>query len=187
MDLGLPDEVSAIGGNTRNLGQDHPDHLDVRFDYGGLPVMWTHKGWGYTSPLPHTNIGVFYFGDKATVFAADSGWEVYPKDGTSRREYGTVRVPLGSAAYEEEIKVEFLSQFGAFAQSIRKKSNAEIKGSFAEGFNSTSAVIYADLAYQTKRSVKIIKDRMDVSDNAAAQALLQRPYRSPYHHPYTRM
>ena len=184
MDLDLPDQVSAIGGITRKLGQDHPDHLEVRFDYGGLPVVWTHKTWGFVSPLPHTNIGVFYFGDKGTIFAADSGWEVYPADKSERKEYGNVRVALGSMEYEQEIKREFVTQFQEFAKAIRLKSDSSIKGTFKQGFNSTSAVIYADLAYHTQSAVSIDKNSMDVEGNEAAQSLLIRPYREPYRHPY---
>lgn len=184
MDLDLPDRVSAIGGITKNQGQDHPDHLEVRFDYAGLPVIWSHKTWGFTSPLPHTNIGVFYFGTKATIFAADSGWEVYPADGSERKEYGTVRISLGSEEYEHEIRREFITQFTEFARAIRAKSHDAIKGTFEEGFNSTIAVIYADLAYQTQCALTFDKVSMDVSGNEKAQSLLMRPYRHPYRHPY---
>jgi predicted dehydrogenase len=184
MDLELPDKVSAIGGITKNQGQDHPDHLEVRFEYAGLPVTWSHKTWGFTAPLPHTNIGVFYYGDKATVFAADSGWEVYPADGSGRKEYGSVRVALGSDEYEAEIRREFIVQFQEFAKAIRAKSNHQIKGTFQEGFNSTTAVIYADLAYLTGSTLTIDKNSMDIPGNAFAQSMLLRPYRHPYRHPY---
>ena len=185
MDLDLPDDVSAIGGITKNQGQEHPDHLEVRLNYEGLPVMWTHKTWGYTAPMPHTKIGVFYFGDKATIFAADSGWEVYPADGSTRKEYGNPRVALGSDEYEREIERVFIAQFKGFAEAIRAQSDGVIKGTFDHGFNSTAAVIYADLAYQTKQPVVIDKHTMDVSDdNQSAQKLLSRTYRKPYIHPW---
>ncbi|MCB0668354.1 MAG: Gfo/Idh/MocA family oxidoreductase [Saprospiraceae bacterium] len=185
LELGLPDSVSAIGGISRQLGQDHPDHLEVRFDYDGLPVEWTHKTWGFTSPLPHTNIGVFYCGDKGTLFATDSGWEVYPGDGSTRKEYGNVRVALGSEEYEAEISREFIQQFTEFAMAIRSKSNDKIRGTFDEGFNSTTAVIYADLAYRSKQQVSIEPGSMNTPGNSFAQDMLLRPYRKPYIHPYS--
>ncbi len=52
LNLGIPDTISAIGGTTRNLTSDNPDQLDVRFGFGELPVYWSHKAWGYTSPTP---------------------------------------------------------------------------------------------------------------------------------------
>ena len=71
MDLDLPDKIAGIGGTTKNFTQDNPDHLEVQFDYGGLPVVWTHKTWGFTSIVPDYNIGVYYFGEKGTVFSGD--------------------------------------------------------------------------------------------------------------------
>jgi predicted dehydrogenase len=184
LELKLPDSVSAIGGIAKQKGKEHPDHLSVRLDYGGLPVEWSHKTWGFTSPLPHTNIGVFYYGDKGTLFAADSGWEVYPGDGSARKEYGLVRVGLGSEEYEREISREFLSQFREFAEAIREKSNRRIRGTFEEGVNSTSAVILADLAYRTGQTIHLDKNTMDTPGNEMAQKMLLRPYRDPYRHPY---
>ncbi len=185
MNLRLPSHVSAIGGHSRVKGQDHPDHLTVRFDFDGLPVQWSHKTWGYTSPLPHTNIGVFYCGDKATIFAADSGWEVYPADGRQRKEFGNARVKLGSSAYEAEIRREFVQQFLAFAEAIKSNNDVKIKGSFTEGFNSTAAVIYADLAYLTQQAISINRASMDIDSSNEAQSMLKRRYRDPYQHPFT--
>ncbi len=185
MDLALPDQVEAFGGNTsKNPHAEHPDYLEVLFDYDGLPVIWNHKTWGFTSPEPHTNIGAFYYGNKGTLFAADSGWEVYPADGSSRKSYGNPRVRLNSEEYEAEIREEFVAQFKFFAASIRAKSEAQIRGTFEEGFNSTSAVIYADLAYRSKCPVKIDHASMDVADNPLASGMLKRAYRVPYKHPY---
>ncbi|MDH3649344.1 MAG: Gfo/Idh/MocA family oxidoreductase [Saprospiraceae bacterium] len=184
MDLNLPTQISALGGLTKDEGQEHPDHLEVRLDYQGLPVHWSHKTWGFTSPLPHTNIGVFYFGDKATVFAADSGWEVYPGDGSSRKEYGNPRVQLGSQEYEAEIRREFISQFKEFASAIHQKNDAEIRGTFQEGLHSSAAVIYADVAYLSKSTLTIDAAMMDVEGSEEAKDLLLRPYRKPYQHPF---
>ena len=186
MDLDLPTEVEAIGGNTqKSRGVAHPDHLQVHFDYDGLPVNWNHKTWGFTSTLPHTNIGTFYYGAKGTIFAADSGWEFYPADGTSRKAYGNPRVKLGSKEYEAEIRREFVAQFLDFAKAIRSRQENTIKGTFEEGFNSTSAVIYADLAYLTRCKLGVEHTTMNITQNEAAQQMLKRAYRAPYVHPYT--
>jgi hypothetical protein len=53
-----------------------------------------------------------------------------------------------------------------------------------EAFKVTAAVIYADLAYQTKAPLELDATTMNVKNNKAAQALLQRKYRAPYRHPY---
>jgi len=78
--LGLPGNVSAIGGITSDYPRDNPDYLDVHFDFDGLPVYWTHKTWGYNHPEPKHRIGAFYYGEKANIFEGDSAWEIYPHD-----------------------------------------------------------------------------------------------------------
>ncbi len=96
LNLNLPENVSAIGGNTSNYPRENPDHLDVRFDFNGLPVYWSHKTWGYKAPDPEHNIGVFYYGEKASIFAGDLGWWVYPGDGSEKIENGDIRFNPGA-------------------------------------------------------------------------------------------
>ncbi len=184
LNLGLPHEVSAIGGNLLKDGRQLPDHLEVRFDFNGLPVQWTNKGWGYTSPLPHTNIGIFYFAEKATIWNFDIGWEVYPADRSEMKSFGFPREKYGSPKFVEITNRAFIDMFNIFAQAIRTRSDEKIRGLFEDGFNATTSVIYADLAYRTKKAVMIDPQSMDVVNNDDASALLKRDYRSPYHHPY---
>ena len=184
MDLDLPNDVSAMGGNIIKDGRQHPDHLDVKFDFAGLPVQWTQKSFGYTNPLPHTNIGVWYFGEKATIWGYDTGWEVYPADGSEIKSYGHPREPYGSPKFNEIVTKAFMDQFGSFANGIRNRNATQIRGSFDDGFNATSSVIYADLAYRTKHPLAINHQTMDITGNEKAQGLLKRNYRKPYEHPY---
>jgi hypothetical protein len=52
-----------------------------------------------------------------------------------------------------------------------------------EAQKTTSCVIYADMAYQTKANLVIDKSTMDIKNNKEALAMLKREYRSPYQHP----
>ncbi|CAN5873463.1 Gfo/Idh/MocA family oxidoreductase [soil metagenome] len=186
LDLGIPDSVSAVGGTVRNFSHDNPDHLDVRFDFAGLPVYWSHKAWGFTSPISETNIGVFYFGEKATVFAGDLGWEVYPKEG-NKKVNGDIRFNPGTPENFALYAKMMTDMFTEFAGGIRKKSNAGITNTLEEAQKTTSCVIYADLAYQAKGNLVIDNATFDIKNNKDAQALLKREYRAPYKHPYTRV
>ena len=185
MDLTLPDQISAIGGNSRKDGREHPDHLDVIFQFADLPVKWNQKSWGYTSPLPHTNIGVFYYGSKATIFASDTGWEVYPADGSAMKTFGEPRLAYGQGKYMEMVQKVFLKQFNVFADAIKTKTHTGIEGTFDDGFLSTACVNYADLAYRSKAPVIINKNSMEIKGNEAANKMLKRNYREGYAHPYT--
>lgn len=90
MNLGLPTSVSAVGGTLKNTTIQHPDHINAFFDYNGLPVQYAQSTWGYQSPTPDTNIGVFYFGEKATIFSGEFGWEVYPAGGKPKINHGEI-------------------------------------------------------------------------------------------------
>jgi predicted dehydrogenase len=176
--LDLPSSVSAIGGTTRNFSSDNPDHLDVRFDFAGLPVYWSHKAWGYQSPSPERNIGVYYYGDKATIFADDMGWQIFYADGTKKNSKDAGFDP-GSA-----FNLPFEKMFNEFAEGIRKKSNAGITNTFEKAQKTTCCVIYADMAFRTKSELIIDPATLEIKNNKQAQALLKREYRAPYVHPY---
>lgn len=104
LELDLLTSVTAIGGTVKNFSQDNPDFLDVQFDFDGKPVHWSHKSWGHTSDRPDTNIGVYYYGEKATIFAGDQGWEVYPADGSTKIVHGPVAFSPEPAYMENYLK-----------------------------------------------------------------------------------
>ena len=183
LNLDLPDSVSAVGGTTKNFTQDNPDHLEVQYNFNGLPVYWSHKTWGYTSPKPEHDIGVYYYGEKATIFAGDLGWEVYPSKGGAKIAHGDVRFMADEKVFPTYLKM-MADLFIQFAQQVRKNSNDGITNTLEEAYKTTSSVIYGDIAYLTKSGISIDKATMNIKNNNEAQKLLKREYRAPYHHPY---
>lgn len=181
LDLDLPENVSAMGGITRNVTSDNPDHLDVRFEFDGLPVYWSQKSWGFTSPIPDNNIGVYYYGEKGTIFVGDLGWEVYPAGGDDKVAHGDIRFHPPSG----ENVPEYLSLFTEFAQGIRENSNDGITNTLQQGQKTTSCVIYGDMAYRVKAGLEIDALTMNIENNKEAQGMLKREYRAPYQHPYS--
>jgi hypothetical protein len=57
--------------------------------------------------------------------------------------------------------------------------------SLEEGFRSTATVKLAMIAYDTATKVAWDAKTEQIPDNPAAAALLKRPYRAPWKHPYT--
>ncbi|MCB0687244.1 MAG: Gfo/Idh/MocA family oxidoreductase [Saprospiraceae bacterium] len=183
MDLDLPDSISGIA-SFNVPGAEHPGLQEVIFDFQGRPVQWSHKGWGYSNPLSHTNMGVFYQGSKGTIFATDLGWEVYPSDGSGVKEYGGPKLGYGAPEFMAGVQMAFDLQFKHFAQAIRDRDDREILGKFDDGLKATAAVTYADMATRTQAPVVIDHSNLSIKDNAQAGAQLLRSYRSPYSHPY---
>lgn len=182
--LGLPDAVHAIGGTTRNVTQDLPDFLDVHFDFNGTPVYWSHKTWGFTSPLPDYNVGVYYYGEKATIFAGDMGWEVISPNG-NKFVHGDVRFNSSDPTNWKGYLKMAEDQFREFAVQVRKKSNDGISNKLEDAFVTTASVIYGDMSYLCGTRLSIDQKTMETPGNQKAQSMLKRAYRSPYTHPYS--
>lgn len=184
LDLGLPSSVAAVGGIARNLGQENPDHLDVRFEFGGLPVYWSHKSWGYTAPVPDHNIGVYYYGEKATVFVGDLGWEIFPAGGKEKIVHGDVRFDMFNPKNLPFYNKAFFDMFNEFVEGIRQKSNKGITNTLADAYKTTASVIYGDMSYRLKSNLHIDPSNMDIINHAEGRKMLKRGYRAPYRHPY---
>ena len=184
MDLDLPDYTSAIGGIAGNIAVENPNFLEVQFNFGGLPVNWSHKTWGFTATNPAHNIGITLFGEKGTIFSGDLGWEFYPKGGKGKIAHGDVRFRPGADENIDIYSKMFVDLFNEFAEGIRNNSNKGITNTLQDAFKTTSTVIYGDLSYLVKSGINIDKSTMNISNNDKAQSMLKRDYRAPYQHPY---
>lgn len=182
--LGLPDSVSAIGGRTRNFTQENPDHLTVKFDFGELPVYWNHKSWGFTNPTPDHNIGIYFYGEKATIFTGDLGWEVYPAGGKEKITHGDIRFRPNDPDKIGVYMKMFDDMHKEFTNGIRNKSNDGITNKLTDAQLTTSSVIYADLAYRVKSGLEIDAQTFGIRNHKAASKMLLRKYRAPYKHPF---
>ncbi len=184
LDLGLPTSIAAIGGTVKNFSHENPDYLDVKFDFDGKPVHWSHKTWGYTSDRPETNIGVYYYGENATIFAGDIGWEVYPADGAAKIVHGDIRFNADPSFMPKAMKA-IESLFIEFATAIGTRSEKGISIPLEDAAKTTAAVNYADIAFLSQSTIAINKDSMDIIRNDKAHAMLKREYRASFRHPFS--
>lgn len=182
LSLGLPDRITAQGGNTRLFTHTNPDYLEVNYMFDGLPVTWSHKNWGFVSPVPKYNYGVFYLGEKATIFAGDVGWEVMPAGATEVIPHGDVS--FNPKKHQETFDQMMLDLFTEFANGVRTKSEKGITNTFFEAYKTTSMVNYGDIAFRSDSTIEIDKTSMDITNSETASAMLKREYRAPYEHPY---
>ena len=183
MNLGLPDSVRATGGNVTNKGAEQPDWMEVVFDYGGLPVQYSQRAWGYQSPNPDTNIGVWYMGDKASIFTGEFGWEVYPANGKPSINHGEIGFKPWTPEFGTKMNDGIRKQFVELAEGIAAKSNRKISAPLDDAILTNTAMIMADLAYRTGAGL-LTKRELDGAD-ASVSVLLKRPYRAGYKHPFS--
>ena len=181
MGLGLPDWVMTTGGSLKNTGQEQPDYVDVHFKYGSLPVHYTQRNWGYQSPNPDTNIGVWYLGEKATVFSGEFGWEVYPEGGKPKINHGEIGFKPWTEEFNVKMNEGIKKQFIEWYNGIMAKSNKHISAPLSDAIQTNTAMIMADLAYRTGLGM-ITENNLET--DAAVSKLLKREYRKGYKHPY---
>jgi predicted dehydrogenase len=167
-----PRRIQAAGGIYRFKGQiTTPDILTVHLEFDRCPVVWRHRIWGAAEYSPEVNNGIFFYGDKATVFATDSRWTIVPRDG--KRE----EVEAGKGA---SLGVRHMADF---LRSVRTRTPPACLPE--DAFRSTATVQLGMISYRSKSTVVWDAERETIPDNPRAAELLMRPYRPPWKHPYS--
>lgn len=147
-----------------------PDTLTVNFEFERCPVVWRHRIWGSAEYTPEINNGIFFYGTKATVFVSDNRWVVIPRGNNGERKETNIRTDAG-----KEHMADFLQ-----AVRAKKQPSCPIK----DGFQSTTTVQLGMIAYESQSRVVWNAEREQITSSEKAYALLKRPYRSPWKHPY---
>lgn len=171
LSLDMPWRINASGGIYWLEGKiTTPDTLTVHFEFDSVPVFWRHRIWGAEEYDPKTKNGIFFYGDKATIFATDTCWTLIPKDrGKTARHI----------KLESDLPADHMADFLA-AVRTRKQPSCGI----ADACRSTVAVQLAMISYETGAAVAWDAARQAIAGNPSASALLKRDYRTPWKHPY---
>jgi predicted dehydrogenase len=172
LDETMPKSVQATGGIYYHKGViTTPDILTAHFDFETCPVTWRHRLWGAREYNPEVSNGIFFYGEKGTVFASDRRWVIIPKDKDAEHQVHEAKSDMGPLHM-----AEFLQ-----AVKIRKQPSCSTE----DAFLSTSTVQLGMIAYEMQRQVRWdLESKTIISDPEAAN-LLKRAYRSPWIHPYS--
>jgi predicted dehydrogenase len=171
LDLSIPKAITAAGGLYHYQGKiTTPDTLTVHFEFDRCPLVWRHRLWGATEYDPEISNGIFFYGDEATVFAADARWVVVPAGKGKEHEVHEVQTDMGA-----NHMADFLE-----AVKTRRKTACPIE----DAYRSTATVQLAMIAYETGSPIRWDEASEQIPDNPAAAALLKREYRAPWKHPY---
>ena len=163
----MPSEIHATGGIVALKGQiTTPDTLTARFEFQKAPVTWQHRLWGNGDVTREFNNGIFFYGDKGTIFAEDSKVVIFPAGKDSKREDLAIPAPL----MQEKMVENFLD-------AVRKKDPKLISCTPEDAFKSTATVQLAMISYNTNSVVKWNKETNEIAGNPAASALMKRDYR----------
>lgn len=167
-----PRSISASGGLYALKGKiTTPDTLTVHFEFAGCPLVWRHRIWGSAEWAPEVNNGIFFYGEKETVFVSDSRWVVIPREKGAVRRVSEARSDAGTL------------QMADFLDCVRTRRTPVCQPE--DAWWSTTAVQLAMISYRTGTVVRWDLEREQIVDNGKTASLLKRPYRAPYIHPYT--
>lgn len=168
---GLPDTVTATGGLYGLKDKiTTPDVLTAHFDFPACPVTWRHRIWGAEEYTPEIANGIFFYGEKETIFVTDDRWEVIPRGKNKERQVNRAGADAGGLHMAEFLKV------------VRTR---QPPGCLAEdAFASTATVKLAMISYDTGAKIAWDARTEQIVGHAGAAALLKREYRAPWKHPY---
>jgi predicted dehydrogenase len=191
--LGWPKRISSTGGiYVEKEGKSNiTDTQSALFEYDDLNCVWEHRSWG-TPANPQYPWSFTLYGDKGTLFASTMQYdfvpvdektgskihkdvvyekEKYPEDVTEPTE---PKIELNAAPATRLHMLDFLA---AIQKGGRPVADIE------QGHISTASCIIANMSMKLGRPLVYDPKKREIVNDAEANALLRRPYRSPYIHP----
>jgi predicted dehydrogenase len=165
--------VTAAGGTYEYTGRiTTPDTLTAHFEFEKCPITWKHRLWGAVEPAPDVQNGLFFYGEKETVFATDGRWMIIPRGKPEDRKSMTVTT-------DREAQVRHVANF---LDGVRAKTQPVCQPE--DAYQSAVTVQLGMISFYTG-SGRIVWDSKteQIAGNPAASKLLKREYRAPYKHP----
>ncbi|WP_442887856.1 Gfo/Idh/MocA family protein [Congregicoccus parvus] len=168
---GSPRSVTAVGGIHAYVGRiTTPDTLTAHFDFDGTPVTWRHRLWGAAELYPETNIGVTFYGEKASLFVGQNKWWTLANERGARPEVREVQEDMQLAHARD------------FIEAVRQRRPAVCLPE--DGHFTTTAVNLAMVAYEGGRTLRWDPAAEQVVGDPDLAARIKRDYRAPWRHPW---
>jgi hypothetical protein len=173
MDFKMPESIHATGSLNVLKGRiTTPDTLLATMHFKDCPVVWQHRLWGTGDLNPQFNNGVFFYGEKATLFAADNKLILTPAGRDREQQVMDIDTP--------DMQEKHLAEF---IHAVRTKDKNLVSCKVEDAFQSTAAVQLAMISYETASEVKWDATGNTISGNDNARKLSARSYRQGYIRP----
>ena len=189
LDLGMPNRITSSGGILVDKASkaNITDTQAATFEFGSLPVIWTHRTYG-AAPDPKYPWGATIYGDKGTLKAGVMSYDFTPQGKDEQPVHEDVVYELGQ--FPEDKTEKDLERHVAPAIRAHMKdflgcieSRGTPVADIEQGYMSASACILANLSQRLGRSLTWDHQKGAVVNDAEANRLLRRPYRAPWTHP----
>lgn len=173
MDFGMPASFYASGGLNFLKGQiTTPDTLRAELNFEPCPVSWQHRLWGTGDLNTQFNNGIFFYGEKSTLFASDYKL-ILMKNGKNQQQE-VMDIP--SEKMQE-------NHVAGFVKAVKARTRTLLSCTPEDAFQSTATVQLAMASYYTDSQIKWDAEKQVITDNKKAAELMARPYRQGYKRP----
>jgi len=189
LDLGWPKTISSSGGILvdKDSKANISDTQIATFDFGDIPVVWTHRTWG-SAPDPEYPWAGFIYGDKGTLKADVHKYDFIPRGRGGEKAHGDALYEYDK--YPEDETEKDLERHVASAVRQHWKnflaavdSRGRPVSDIEEGYITATSCILANISCKLGRSLAWDPEKGRVIDDDEANSLLSRPYRWPWIHP----
>ena len=173
MNFGMPGAFESNG--SLELLKDKittPETLNATLFFDACPVIWQHRFWGPGDLNPQYNNGVFFYGEKGTLFAADQKVVIQPagKDAVQKE------LTIASPEMQDNHVADFIN-------AVKANDKSMLSCQIEDAFQSTATVQLAMISYYSNSRIDWDADKLEIKNNSEASKLLARKYRGNYKRP----
>ncbi|MCL4853271.1 MAG: Gfo/Idh/MocA family oxidoreductase [Bryobacteraceae bacterium] len=162
----LPKRISSNGGiYWLDDAKEVPDTQVVTYDYGDLLLTWELRSFARHHPIEGAAAATGYYGTEGTLILDGDGWKVYAKDGSPGPQMKS------TGMFHEKNFLECVKS--------RQKPHSDVE----IGRLSTTLCHLGNIAHHLGRDVRFDPKTETFGDDAKANALLKKTYRSSYPRP----
>ena len=173
MGAGMPSEFYTKGGIYELKDKiTTPDTLTSYMTFPEFQLIWQHRLWGTGEANREFNNGIFFHGEKGSLFAEDSRVTIFPAGREAQKEVLNIPTEMMQEKHVEN-----------FLMAVRNKDKKLINCSPEDAFQSTATVQLAMISYNTGSAVKWDMSKKDITENTEASKLMIRDYRGKFQHP----
>lgn len=188
LDLGWPKRISSSGGILvdKDSKANITDTQIATFDFGDVPVTWTHRTWG-SAPDPDYPWAAFIYGENGTLKADVHKYEFIPAgkgekiSGKALYEYDKYPEDETEKDLERHVASAMRWHWKNFLEMVETRGRPV--SDVEQGYITAASCIMANIACRLGRTLVWDPEKGQVVGDDEANGLLRRPYRQPWIHP----
>jgi predicted dehydrogenase len=179
----MPKRIYSTGGrpvrgpailNDKEQTSDAPDSQIAVYEFESFTCTWEHRQFAAADGDKH-KIGCYFHGTKGTFHMGwRDGWTFYPNNERSKPIHEDAQLQAPDGHNLKLLWADFLKAIDTGATPVASVDRAH---------RATTAALLGMVSMKVGHSIAWDATKEEVPGDAAANALLQRPYRAPWQHP----